>query len=86
MGSLRFLGILFAAYPMDHDPPHIHATYAETVVIFDLLDDGTVALSERWDAVVPADAKSSDVKKVLRCAAAHWVELKNLWEKAHGRA
>jgi hypothetical protein len=86
MGSLRFAGVLFSAYPLDHDPPHVHGSYAGIVVILDLLADGSVALSNRKDAFLPSNAKLSDVKHVLRCAAMHWKELNELWEKAHGRA
>ncbi len=84
MGSLRFEGILFAAYPMDHDPPHVHAYYAEVQVIVELLPNGEVEIAKRRDAVRPREHKQSDVQRVLRCAKAHLAELMKAWEEAHG--
>jgi hypothetical protein len=51
----------------------------------DLLKDGFVALAARKDAVRPANAKRSDVKKILEAAAAHHEELVELWEEIHGK-
>ena len=36
MGSLRFDGVLFVAYPQDHEPRHVHGFYAETEAIVEL--------------------------------------------------
>jgi len=52
-------------------------------VIVDLLDDRTVALSEREDRIQPANAKRSDVKKILKTAAEHFDDLVAAWEKMH---
>lgn len=84
MGSKTFDGVWFVAYSHDHPPPHVHGRYAETIVIVDLLPDGTVRESGRWDAVKPGNAKRSDVRRILAVAAAHAAELKQLWEKTHG--
>ncbi|GGA63567.1 hypothetical protein GCM10011507_13980 [Edaphobacter acidisoli] len=59
---------------------------SETEVIVDLLEDGNVALANRRDAIRPANAKRSDVKKILRSAAEHFDDLVALWEKTHDKA
>jgi len=86
MGSLRFDGILFVVYPNDHLPRHVHAFLSEAEVIVDLLEDSNVALADRKDAIRPANAKRSDVKKLLHSAVLHFEELVALWEKIHGTA
>ena len=85
MGSLRFDGVLFVAYPQDHEPRHVHGFYAETEAIVELREApiGGVALAQRSDAVRPGRAKRSDVKHILQVAAAHLDELVRLWEEAH---
>jgi hypothetical protein len=37
-------------------------------------------------AIRPANAKRSDVKKILNAAALHFEELAGLWEETHGKA
>ena len=69
--------------PADHEPRHVHALYAGTRVVVDLLDDRTVALASREDAIQPANAKRSDVKRILRAAAEHFDVLVAAWEKMH---
>lgn len=86
MGSLRFDGVLFAAYSNDHPPRHVHGFTSETEAIIHLREDGNVALVARNDAVQPANAKRSDVKKILRAAGLHFEELVGLWEEIHGKA
>lgn len=86
MGSLRFDGVLFVIYSNDHPPRHVHGFNGETEAIVDLRRDGTVALAERKDAIRPANAKKSDVKKILTDAAQHFEELAALWEEIHGQA
>jgi hypothetical protein len=86
VGSKTFDGVWFSSYSDDHPPPHVHGRYAETRVIVDLLPDGTIRRSRRWDSVVPSNAKRGDVRKILEVAAAHAAELKELWEKTHGPA
>lgn len=86
MGSKTFDGVWFISYVHDHLPAHVHGRYAKTEVVIDLLPDGTVRRSRRRDSVVPGNAKRSDVRRILGVAAAHAVELKELWEKTHGPA
>jgi phosphopantetheine adenylyltransferase len=86
MGSLRFAGGLFVAYPNDHLPRHVHGFTGEAEVIVDLLSDGNVAQADRSDAIRPPNAKRSDVKKILKSAADHFEELVELWENHHGKA
>jgi hypothetical protein len=86
VGSLRFDGIQFVVYSNEHLPRHVHGFLSETEVIVDLLADGNVALATRNDAVRPANAKRSDVRKVLVAAALHFEELAALWEGIHGNA
>ena len=86
VGSVRFNGVLFVAYSNDHPPRHLHGFVGETEAIVDLRLEGTVALAERNDAVRPANAKRSDVKRILNAAALHFEELAGLWEEIHGKA
>ena len=50
----------------------------------DLRRERAVALASRADAVRPANAKRSDLKKILRAAAECFDELAALWETIHG--
>lgn len=83
MGSKTFDGVWFIAYPNDHLPPHVHGFYAETEVIVEVLG-GSVRRAFRDDAIRPADAKKSDVTKILRTAAKYADELAELWRLARG--
>lgn len=74
---------MFQLFPIDHEPRHVHALYAGIEVIVDLLDDRTVALSDRTDAISPANAERNDVKKILKVAAEHFDELLAAWERMH---
>jgi hypothetical protein len=85
VGSIKFDGVLFVVYSNDHSPRHVHGFASETEVVVDLRLDGTLAISNRNDAIRPADAKRSDVKKILNKAALHFEELAELWEKIHGK-
>jgi hypothetical protein len=76
MGSIRF-----EAFSNDHEPRHVHGSYAEVAVIVELRLDRTVLLANRKDAVRPRHASRSDVKHVLLVAAKHFDELVALWEK-----
>jgi uncharacterized protein DUF4160 len=84
VSSERFGGALFVAYPQDHEPRHVHAFVGETEVIVDLRQDESVALAHRSDAIRPANAKRSDVRKALALAAEYFDELVELWEEMHG--
>jgi hypothetical protein len=86
VGSLKFAGILFVVYSNDHPPRHVHGYLSETETIVDLRFDGSVALARRKDAIRPANAKKSDVRKILDTAAEHFDDLAALWEGIHGKA
>jgi hypothetical protein len=75
VGSLQFDGVLFIVYSNDHPPRHVHGFASETEVIVNLRPDGNVALADRKDAIRPANAKRSDLKKILAAAAQHFEEL-----------
>jgi hypothetical protein len=83
MVSIRFEGIRFVAYTMDHEPRHVHGFYAEFEAIVDLRLDGTVALASRTDSVRPSNGRKPDVRHILNVAAGHFDELVRLWEKHH---
>jgi len=80
---LRFGGVRFVVYSNDHPPRHVHGFSGGSEVIVELRFAGTVALAKRNDAVRPANAKRSDVKKILRAAAVHFDELAALWASIH---
>lgn len=82
--GLRFDGVVFSVYPRDHLPRHAHGAHGEVVAIVEFWPGGA-RLAERRDAVTPANAKRSDVMKVVRAAILHEVELNRLWEETHGR-
>ena len=84
MASLRRAGVLFVVYSNDHLPRHVHGFTSESEVIVDLLENGDVDLAMRKDAVRPANARRSDVRKILGLAAEYFEELVALWEKVHG--
>jgi hypothetical protein len=84
MGSIRFSGVRFAAYTMDHEPRHVHGFYADVEVIVDLRLDGNVSLANRTDAIKPSNGSKSDVRHVLTVAAGRFDDLVFLWGKHHG--
>jgi hypothetical protein len=86
VGSIRFDGVRFIAYPEDHEPRHVHGFYAEVEVIVELRDEPQreVAQAGRSNAVRPGNASRSDVKHILQVATAHFDGLVQLWEEAHG--
>ena len=55
-------------------------------MIVDLRVDGTVGLADRDDAIRPANAKRSDVRKILEAAADNFERLAEMWEAIYGRA
>lgn len=83
MGSTKYAGIRFSAYPNDHPPRHVHGSYDGAVAIVELREGGEVALAARKDAIRPGNAKRTAVTKILATAAIHYDELIELWEKAH---
>ena len=86
MGSLRFHGVLFIAYPNDHPPLYVHGFAGDVEIVVDLLLSGNVGLANRIDAVRPPNAKRADVKRIFRSAKDHFEELVELWESYHGKA
>lgn len=83
MSSLQIEGARFVAYPQDHEPRHLHCFLGEAEVIVDLREDGPVALADRPDAIRPANAKRSDVRKALVLASENFDQLVALWESMH---
>ncbi|MDQ2865800.1 MAG: DUF4160 domain-containing protein [Candidatus Eremiobacteraeota bacterium] len=81
MSTVRIGSVQFRVFPQDHEPVHVHGRYAETVVVVELLADGTVQKAPRKDAVIPPDAKRSDVRKILKTAAEHYDEIMAAWEQ-----
>jgi hypothetical protein len=73
--------VRFEVYPQDHEPMHVHGFIGSGEVIVDLLGDGSVGVAKRWKSVFGANR--SEVRKVLRAAAAAYDELAKLWEKMH---
>lgn len=63
---------------------HVHGSYAEMVVIVDLLPDSRVRVANRKDAIRPANGSKADARQVLAVAAEHYSELVTRWEKHHG--
>ncbi|SNT24787.1 protein of unknown function [Granulicella rosea] len=84
MGLLRFDGVRFTVYTMEHEPRRVHGFYGEVEVIVDLRPDGTVSLVNRTNAIRTSSATKDEVKHVLAVAAAHFQELARLWEARHG--
>jgi len=84
MSSIRFEGVRFAAYSMDHGPRHVHGFYAEVEVVVDLRADGKVSLANRTDVITPSNERKSDLRHALAVAARHFDELAFLREKLHG--
>lgn len=83
MSTVKAGGVRFRVNPQDHQPIHVHGRYAETVVIVELLADGSVRKANRKDAIIPADAKRSNVRKILETAAEHYDEIVAAWEQMH---
>ena len=85
VGSIRFDGVRFVAYPEDHEPCHVHGFYADTEVIVELRRGvrNEVAKANRRNAVRPGNANRADVRRILLVATAHIDDLMRLWESAH---
>jgi hypothetical protein len=84
VGTKSFEGVRFAVYSHDHEPPHVHATTPDVIMIFDLLGNGKIRLSRREDAITPGNAKRNVKAKIRRVAKENADELMALWEKTHG--
>ena len=83
VSSVRIGGIIFQLFPVDHEPRHVHALYGNVRAVVDLLDDRTVALANRDDCIKPANAKRSDVNKILSTPSEHFDTLVAAWERMH---
>lgn len=84
MGSRRFAGVWFAAFSLDHPPPHVHAAYGGVTAILDLLPEGGVDLADRTNPYFPANAKRSNIRRIIRIARENEAALRTLWETVHG--
>jgi hypothetical protein len=84
VASLCCDGVLFIAYPQDHEPRHVHGFAGEAEVVVNLKLDGSIGLADRPDCIRPGNARRSDIRKILQAAAEHFDELVLLWERMHG--
>jgi Domain of unknown function (DUF4160) len=84
VSSLTFDSCRFTVHSNDHEPRHVHGFLSETEIVIELGIDGSVMLSNRKDAVRPANAKRADIRKLLTKAAEQFDELIELWERVHG--
>lgn len=84
MSTVHARGVRFRIYPQDHAPIHTHGRYGATVAIVVLLPNGNVELAPRRDAVLPGNAKRSDVRKILEAAAEFYCEIVAAWEVMRG--
>jgi hypothetical protein len=86
MGSVRFNGVTFRLYAGDHEGapiPHAHARFDHGEVIIELLDDGTVRLSNAHRVAVLGDVKRSDVRRAIDTAEAAYDLLLAEWKAMH---
>jgi hypothetical protein len=81
VSTVRIGGIIFLLFPVDHEPRHVHALYAGTRVVVDLLDDRP----SHWPVVRMRSnpPTRNDVKRILRVAAEQFDVLVAAWEKMH---
>ena len=84
MGSLRLQGVWFFVWADDHDPAHVHASYAGVQLVVELPEDRASAVRIRPNSLQPKNAKRADVRHVLRMAQSHAADLVSLWEELHG--
>jgi hypothetical protein len=82
VGTVQADGITFRIYSHDHPPPHAHGFYGETSVVVLLLKDGQVGV--RVGSVRPANAKKSDLRKIVASAMRCHAKLMEMWEATHG--
>lgn len=67
----RFYGILIIMYFNDHNPPHIHAKYADHEAIFSFNEE-----------VIEGELPTRAMKFVQEWIQQHQSELKDNWERA----
>jgi hypothetical protein len=84
LSSVHVGGVCFRIYPRDHAPIHARGRYAGTAAIVVLIGDGAVELARRADAVLPPDAKRSDVRRILDAAERGYDEIVAAWEQMQG--
>jgi hypothetical protein len=84
LSSVRFGGVRFRIFPQDHSPVHAHGRYADTKAVIVFLGNRTVEIADRDDAIIPRDAKESDVRTILRAAREHYDEIMAVWERMQG--
>ena len=85
MRSLRIAGVRFSAYPNDHAPPHVHGKYGSGVIVIEIFEDMTVALSPRKRNIIPSNMKKSDISKILQVAGRNVDALWSLWRIRDGK-
>ncbi len=83
VSSIRLHGVRFYLFPDDHEPRHAHAEYGESQVVVELGADGDVCMSRRFGQVQSANARRSDVNRILIVAAEYFDVLTALWEQMH---
>jgi len=54
-------------------------------VVVDLYADGSVGLADRDDAIIPRNAKASDVRRILRAAGEHYEAIVEAWMRMQGQ-
>jgi hypothetical protein len=83
VSSIRHKGALIKVFPQDHEPRHVHVTVAEVTVIVNLMEDGTVEIAARPDAVRPANGQRNHIREALNLIAECFEEAAALWERMH---
>lgn len=82
MGSIKVGSIWLFVFTDDHPPPHAHGFYAGIEVIVEFVD-GKAIIARRSNPIVPANAKRSDVRKILGAAQLHAETLLRMWREIH---
>jgi hypothetical protein len=83
VGSKTFDGVRFAAWSDDHNPPHVHGYYAGIEVILDLIAERQeIVLANRKKRVIPANARRSDINRIVRTAKDNAEAVFELWKEA----
>jgi len=72
--------VRFSIYSNDHLPPHAHGFYGDVEVLVEI-NAHYVDVVRRKDAILPRNAKSSDVAHILDIAALHKRELLAIWRR-----
>lgn len=86
MGSARFGGVTFRVYAGEHEGapvPHVHARFDRGEVVIELLDGGTVRLSNAHHAAIAGIVKRSEIRKAIATAEAAYDLLLAEWKAMH---